>query len=110
MSRLPHIDNSDFLLSAADQACSLAKKKGGNTYYLYDKNDPELSKYHGEMFWLEQINKALEENLFELHYQPIIPVRDGEKEVRHEILLRLKDSKGKLVTPEIFFAAAENTT
>lgn len=101
------IDNSDFLLSAADQACSLAKKKGGNTYYLYDKNDPELSKYHGEMFWLEQVNKALEENLFELHYQPIIPVRGGEREVRHEILLRMKDGQGKLVTPEVFFSAAE---
>lgn len=101
------VDNSDYLLSAADQACSLAKKKGGNTYYLYDKNDPELSKYHGEMFWLEQVSKALEENLFELHYQPIIPIRGREREVRHEILLRLRDGKGGLVSPEVFFSAAE---
>src|SRR5690554_1696612 len=101
------VDNSDYLLSAADQACSLAKKKGGNTYYLYDKDDPELSRYHGEMFWLEQINKALKENLFELHYQPIISIQGGEREVRHEILLRLKGSQGNLVTPEVFFSAAE---
>lgn len=101
------VKNSDYLLSAADQACSIAKQKGGNTYYLFSQEDPELSKYHEEMIWLERVTKALEGNFFEFHYQPIVPVKGGEKEVRHEILLRLQDDEGRPVSPAVFFPATE---
>ena len=56
---------------------------------------------------MEQVSKALEENL--LNFITSRSSRSGveREEVRHEILLRLRDGKGGLVSPEVFFSAAE---
>lgn len=56
--------------------------------------------------WVKRIREALDENLFALHYQPILNIGNGT--VRHyEALLRLKDRDGTNVSPQIFLPAAE---
>jgi EAL domain-containing protein (putative c-di-GMP-specific phosphodiesterase class I) len=57
--------------------------------------------------WLERLRRALAEDLFVLHYQPIVSLRDGQV-FHYEALLRLADEPGgRLVAPGRFLPAAE---
>jgi EAL domain-containing protein (putative c-di-GMP-specific phosphodiesterase class I) len=57
--------------------------------------------------WLARLRRALEEQLFVLHYQPIVSLRDGSVS-HYEALVRLADEPGgALVAPGRFLPAAE---
>jgi len=57
--------------------------------------------------WLERLRRALEEDLFVLHFQPIVSLADGRVS-HYEALLRLADEPhGGLVAPGRFLPAAE---
>jgi EAL domain-containing protein (putative c-di-GMP-specific phosphodiesterase class I) len=57
--------------------------------------------------WLGRLRHALDEDLFVLHVQPILSLREGTV-THHEVLLRLADGpRGTLVTPDRFLPAAE---
>ncbi len=57
--------------------------------------------------WLGRLRRALAEDLFVLHFQPIVSLRDG-RVAHHEALLRLADEPGgRLVAPGSFLPAAE---
>lgn len=94
------------VLSAADTACYAAKNKGRNRLHIYQIDDRELAQ-RGEMQWVSQIPKALEENRFCLYYQSIVPIAETQTKAEHyEILLRLED-ESKIVSPMAFIPAAE---
>lgn len=96
------------VLSAADGACYVAKNKGRSRVHLYQANDRELAKQQGEMQWVGRINKAFEDNRLRLYYQPIVPVTQTDAAGEHyEVLLRLIDEAGNLVSPMAFIPAAE---
>ncbi|HEY3865558.1 MAG TPA: EAL domain-containing protein [Solirubrobacteraceae bacterium] len=57
--------------------------------------------------WLARLRRALEEDLFVLHYQPIMSLHDGSVS-HYEALVRLADEpRGVLVAPGRFLPAAE---
>jgi EAL domain-containing protein (putative c-di-GMP-specific phosphodiesterase class I) len=57
--------------------------------------------------WLERLRRALAEDLFVLHFQPIVSLSDG-RVAHHEALVRLADEPdGSLVAPARFLPAAE---
>ena len=57
--------------------------------------------------WLARLRRALERDLFVLHYQPIVSLHDGRVS-HHEALVRLADEPhGRLVAPGSFLPAAE---
>jgi EAL domain-containing protein (putative c-di-GMP-specific phosphodiesterase class I) len=57
--------------------------------------------------WLTRLRRALDEDLFALHYQPIVSLADG-RAAHYEALIRLADeSSGELVAPGWFLPAAE---
>ncbi len=91
--------NFDELIGAADQACCIAKEKGGNRYHLYQDDDCDLSRLNGEMKLLPLITRAFDDNRFSLYYQPIVPVNDRAHPAWFEILLRLFDEKGNKYFP-----------
>jgi diguanylate cyclase (GGDEF)-like protein/PAS domain S-box-containing protein len=94
------------LMSAADVACYVAKDLGRNRIHVYEEGD--AAERHQEMQWVARINKALEEERFELYYQPIVPIGGGEGHWPHyELLLRLRDERGEIVAPTAFIPAAE---
>ncbi len=96
------------VLSAADVACYMAKNKGRSRVHLYQENDSELAKQQGEMQWVGRITKAFEDNRLRLYYQPIVPVAQTMSDGEHyEVLLRLVDEAGNLVSPMAFIPAAE---
>ncbi|HEU4616688.1 MAG TPA: EAL domain-containing protein [Gammaproteobacteria bacterium] len=104
----PATDDVAALLSAADSACSAAKDAGRNRVYSYQENDIDLMKRRKEMQWAARISNALEDNRFELFRQTIQPLQPGlDTGAHYELLLRMRDEHGALVSPELFIAAAE---
>ena len=100
------------LLSAADSACYVAKEGGRNMVHTYTRDDEAVAKQHGQMQWKERIQKALEEDRFELHFQPIAAVSGIQgKGMCGEILLRMidenKDAENQLIMPGAFMPSAE---
>lgn len=101
-------ENMAALLSAADAACYMAKDKGRNRIWVHQKDNAELLQRHGEMQWVARITHAFEENRFRLYYQNIVAVQPNQAGRRYcEILLRLEDESGRLVSPMTFIPAAE---
>jgi len=98
-------------LSAADQACYLAKDNGRNRVQFYRPDDQEMRARHGQMRWVERLNRAIELDQFALFAQEIRPVAHpvgGDVEPsRFEILIRMVDSDGTLIAPMAFIPAAE---
>jgi EAL domain-containing protein (putative c-di-GMP-specific phosphodiesterase class I) len=57
--------------------------------------------------WLERLRRAIAEDLFVLHFQPIVSLLDGSVS-HYEALLRLADEPdGRLIAPGGFLPAAE---
>jgi len=96
------------VMSAADVACYSAKDMGRNRVQLYKPDD--VPARHREMHWVSKLSRACDESRFELFYQPIVPIgataREHERE-HFELMLRLRDESGALITPAEFIPAAE---
>ena len=95
------------LLSAADSACSAAKEAGRNRIHSFQENDIDLMRRRRELQWAARISNALEENRFELFRQTIQPLQSDEDGAHYEILLRMRDENGGIISPGLFIEAAE---
>jgi diguanylate cyclase (GGDEF)-like protein/PAS domain S-box-containing protein len=102
-------DNEDVasIISAADSACAAAKEAGRNRVHSFAENDIELMRRRREMQWAARINSALEEGRFELYRMTIQPLQRAEPGQHYELLLRMRDESGRMVSPDNFIAAAE---
>ncbi|MBT8143479.1 MAG: EAL domain-containing protein [Gammaproteobacteria bacterium] len=98
------------ILSAADTACFAAKDLGRNRIHVHHHEDGEIARRHGEMEWVTQIQAALDHGRLQLHLQEIqglsAAASDGGR--HYEVLLRMEDEDGSLISPEHFLPAAEN--
>ncbi|MEJ2059930.1 MAG: EAL domain-containing protein, partial [Gammaproteobacteria bacterium] len=96
------------ILSAADTACYIAKESGRNRAHVHTIDDSEVAYRRNEMLWVERIYKALDEDRFALHFQPIHPINGhGSGERFFEALLRLNNDQGPPTCPATFIPAAE---
>lgn len=98
-----HGDNPEILIQNADLAMYSAKDAGKNRYFFYC--DSMVSRATMEMKIEQGLKRALNEGLFELHYQPIV---DGEGKIEGaEALIRWKDKELGNVSPGVFIPVAE---
>ncbi|MCF2949535.1 EAL domain-containing protein [Paraglaciecola aquimarina] len=102
-----NITTPEQLLSMADSACYMAKERGRNQIHTYSQDDKHVQRYASELSWLSQINKALEANQFELYYQHYQALNQNKQGHHYEILLRMKDTEGNIITPSTFLPSAE---
>ncbi|HJU99360.1 MAG TPA: EAL domain-containing protein [Burkholderiaceae bacterium] len=94
------------LLVAADQACYLAKERGRNRVHQYQESDSRLTQRHGEMLWVSRLTEAFEQQRFRLYAQPIVCLT-AQGQPHDEVLVRIRDPKGRLILPGAFIPAAE---
>nr|WP_227537994.1 EAL domain-containing protein [Marinobacter vulgaris] len=99
-------DNSGTLLQHADAAMYQAKHKGKSAYALFT---PEMTEVSHERLQMESLmRRALEQNEFELYYQPIVRTDSGEL-CSAEALLRWNNPGLGMVMPDRFIPLAEET-
>lgn len=102
-----HVGTVTELFKQADAACYAAKDGGRNRVVLYAEDDATLSRRAGEIHWAARLGAALDEGRFELHGQLIAPLAGVGRQPRAELLIRLRDDDGELVSPGHFLPAAE---
>lgn len=95
------------LLAKADAAMYAAKRQGRSQFHTYRHNDDTLLQMHAKVHWEDKIHRALADDRFILHYQPIFNLKTNEV-IHYEALLRLEDQDGSLIFPHAFLDTAEH--
>jgi diguanylate cyclase (GGDEF)-like protein/PAS domain S-box-containing protein len=94
------------LLRHADVAMYHAKESGRNEFHFFSQ---EMNSRVLERVAMEQrLRRALDNDEFELEYQPEIEIGSG-RTVGFEALLRWRDPERGLLMPEAFIGAAEES-
>ncbi len=96
------------VLVAAEAACHAASQQGRNGLHIFHNTDTQLAARKKEMHRATEISQAIHDDRLRLYYQPILPlVHHATRGAHYEILLRLEDEEGNIVTPGSFLPAAE---
>ena len=86
----------------------MAKNLGRNRIHIYQPEDEDIARQHGEMQWVERISQALEEDRLVLYAQPIVAVNESlDTPHNFEILVRMVDYDGSTIPPGAFLPSAE---
>jgi diguanylate cyclase (GGDEF)-like protein/PAS domain S-box-containing protein len=103
-----HWTSAPALLQAADAACMAAKEAGRNRVHTYfNLSETVVKQRAGVANWATRLDDAMERDLFILYAQRIEPLQDKQRAPSLEVLLRLRDENGDLVSPGVFIPAAE---
>jgi len=100
------------LFKDADSACYKAKEFGRNNVQVIKNGDQAIEQQRQKMSLMQRIQSALENDLFELHFQTIAPL-NGTKTTGKccEILVRMIDdshtNKYTIMPPGAFIPTAE---
>ena len=94
------------VLAEADMALRTAQLHGPNAAYGFQRTE-EKSLARGSVWWRSELNRALQEQRFQLNFQPVISWQDGDV-LQHEVLVRLQCSDGQKVPASLFLPMAYN--
>ena len=98
--------NTTELLKYADSAMYKSKQSGRNTFQFYTEG---LNKRLMERLDMEyRLRRALENNEFQLHYQPKMDFSSGAI-CGAEALIRWQPAEGNMISPANFIPVAEET-
>ncbi|MAT52618.1 MAG: histidine kinase [Porticoccaceae bacterium] len=97
----------DVLLSAG-AACAAAKAAGRNkiNYPSPERDSPSRASLSQ---WTVRISEALDENRFVVYCQPIVPVKAQRDTQHYEVLVRMVDPAGNIISPGKFIPVAETS-
>lgn len=95
------------LLTFADLAMYKAKTNGKSNYHVFSADDQTREELETRVFWKHQIEDALENHNFILHYQPILELKSNTVE-HYEVLIRIHHPEtGDISLPGKFIEVAE---
>ena len=104
-------NNPDLLLKAADLSLSQSKERGRDCITVYsDPISTFKERQEKTKCWVKHLRQALQENLFSLYAQPIVPLEVDDKKRYFEILLRLTDKNNGVISPNVFLDIAERNS
>jgi diguanylate cyclase (GGDEF)-like protein len=94
-------------IAAAELACKTAKNHGRNRAELYAFEDGSMMRRHGDALAVGQLRSALKADRLLLFAQRITPLQDPSLPGGYEVLLRLREAHGTLVSPGPLIEAAQ---
>lgn len=98
----------DHLLASAELACKRARSQGGNRLEISVAAGDIPPDRESALLAAASLKQALLSNEFRLQAQPIVDLyNDDGKVLGYEILVRMRDESGTLVSAEKFIEAAE---
>ncbi|HEU0317722.1 MAG TPA: EAL domain-containing protein, partial [Solirubrobacteraceae bacterium] len=98
--------SADEVVVEADIAMYDAKEAGKDRYVIYERAHGRRERMRVDQNWNQRLRRALEEDRFVLHAQPIMPI-SACGAPGFELLLRLPDAHGDLIPPGSFLSNAE---
>jgi diguanylate cyclase (GGDEF)-like protein/PAS domain S-box-containing protein len=99
------VKSADDCLSQAERACNNAKILGRNQVVFHESLQPKPSSVQ-DVAWIDRIKGLMEEERFQLVFQPIMAVATGSV-YDYEVLLRMVEHGGHLLNPGAFLPTAE---
>lgn len=97
----------EWLLSAADAACYLAKEEGRNRVRAYSDANRALARRRYDLDWVTSAQAAIAERRLLMYAQKIVPLHAPEAGLRYEVLVRMRGMDGVLHPPGEFLMAME---
>ncbi len=95
----------DELINQADIACREAKMAGRNRLHIFKQSVEAERQTTADIGWMNRLRNALDNDEFELRFQPINRIDTGET-THHEVLIRLPGDDGKMILPDVFLPSA----
>lgn len=102
-----HAGDVTGLIQFADAAMNQAKKMGRNTWCLFA--EPMIEDASQRIRLDARLRDALRDEEFEIHFQPIVEVSNGQRIVGFEALLRWSPADLGPISPAEFIPVAEAT-
>lgn len=103
-----HGNNVHDLLAAADLAMYQAKEAGRGGWHLFSNEEKTRERMHTLVYWKEKIEYSFLHDKFFFYFQPIMHIPTNTID-HYEVLLRMLDNDGAILTPHLFIPAAEQT-
>lgn len=100
--------NAEEYLMQADIALYVAKGRGRNLIHLFDPEDDEGEAMRLNINWSQKIREGIDKNRLVLYFQPVFDI-EQQRISYYEALVRYKDLGGKIIGPNNFIPALENT-
>ena len=104
---VPMPQGLDRALATAELACKSAKRRGRNRMEVYASDDGSMMRRHDDVIAVGQLRAALKADKLVLFAQRIVPLRSTTLSGGYEILVRILDDQGELVTPGPLINAAQ---
>ena len=101
------VQDGSSALNTAEVASRSAKDRGGDQVVVFDDLDASVMRRREDLDQVGQLQAALLDDRFELFAQPIVSLKGEEARPRYEVLLRMRDHDGKLLSPDRFLSSAE---
>lgn len=98
---------SKILFVNAKSASKEARYFGGDQVVIYSPKSDYMLQQRENLYWIQTLKKAFEENRIVTYYQPIINNRDINATKHYEVLCRLVDTDGKIINAEKFINSAK---
>ncbi len=102
----PETTTATEVLSAADIACYAAKEAGRNRAHVYTAGNTDIHDKHREVLLASDLRTAIEAGRLVLFAQEIRSLK-GKAGRYFEVLVRMQDKHGELMSPGAFIPPAE---
>lgn len=94
------------VMSEADMALRTAQLQGPSQWFMFEVGELEEVKAKGSLKWRTFLNGAIKGNGFVIFFQPVI-ASDSAKVLHHEVLSKVRDKNGVMISARIFFPMAK---
>ena len=94
------------VMAEADMALRSAQLQGPSQWFMFEKGEFDKEYAKGSLRWRTFLLRAIERNAFVLFFQPVVSSENNEI-LHHEVLSKVKDSHGDLITASVFLPMAQ---